>query len=215
MKREPITHGGVFSDEAFAHEYARKHWGMAVRFGRYFGKQLARSGFSGGRVVDVGCGFGATLLTLAERFPGGEFVGVDLSDPLLGLATKKAREKGVGNEVSFERADVQDLPFAVGSFDVVINLNMVHLVEDPRRMLAEMERVLTPGGGFFLIDLRRSFLGWFEKEIRSSLSSREAKELLSKSVLRKGRFSVGPLWWRYKHLPSLVPDPLPTESRHT
>jgi ubiquinone/menaquinone biosynthesis C-methylase UbiE len=84
---------------------------------------------------------------------------------------------------------------------VLINLNMVHLVEDPLAMLNEMERVLTPGGILFLADLKRSVLGIFEKEIRSALSTGEAKQLVQASNLRAGDFSTGLVWWRYESLP--------------
>jgi hypothetical protein len=63
-------------------------------------------------------------------------------------------------------------------------------------MLNEIERVLVPGGYLFIADLRRSWLGLFEKEIRSALTLGEAKELFGQSQLREGTFSWGLLWWR-------------------
>lgn len=203
MDREPITHGGVFTDEAFARGYAKKHWKMAAGFGKTYGRKLKKGGFVRGRVLDVGCGFGATNLTMADRFPDSEFVGVDLSDPLLEMARDMAEETGVSERVHFEKADVLDLPFEDDSFDVLVNLNMVHLVEDPRRMFGEMERVLRSDGFLFLADLRRSFLGVLEKEIRSALSSTEARELIRNSILRAGAFSAGLVWWRYESVPEI------------
>ncbi|MFC1661660.1 class I SAM-dependent methyltransferase [Gemmatimonadota bacterium] len=201
MDRQPISHGGVFDDEAFAHEYARKHWKMAVRVGEAYAKKLKKSGFRQGRVLDVGCGFGATNLTLAERFPDSEFVGIDLSEPLLAMAREAAHERDLAGRARFEKADVMEIPFEDDSFDGLVNLNMVHLVDDPARMLDEMERVLAPDGFLFLADLKRSFLGMFEREIRSALSSWEARELLEGSPLRRGEFLAGLLWWRYECLP--------------
>jgi len=201
MDREPVTHGGVFNDEALARDYARKHRKMATGFGKAYGKKLKMNGFFQGRVLDVGCGFGATNLTLADQFPDSKFVGIDLSEPLLEMAREAARERGAAGRVRFEKADVMEMPFEDDSFDVLVNLNMVHLVEDPPRMLGEMERVLRRDGFLFLADLKRSFLGLFEKEIRSALTSAEAEDLIRTSPLRAGAFSSGLVWWRYERLP--------------
>ena len=201
MNREPITHGGVFDDQAFAEDYARKHWRMAAGFGKTYGRKLKECGFVRGRVLDVGCGFGATNLTLVDHFPDSEFVGIDLSNPLLEIARDMAKQRGVSDRVHFERADVLAIPFEDDSCDVLINLNMVHLVEDPTGMLGEMERVLAPDGVLFVADLKRSLLGILEREIRSALSAAEAKELIRDSTLRSGAFSSGLIWWRYESMP--------------
>jgi ubiquinone/menaquinone biosynthesis C-methylase UbiE len=202
MKRAPIAHEAVFTDESFAKEYARKHRQMAERFGREYADKLSARGFCSGRVLDVGCGFGATLLVLAGYVGGAECVGIDLSDPLLGLARESAGRAGLAARVRFEHADAQQIPYDDGAFDVVLNANVVHLVPDPLAMLDEIERVLAPGGAFYIADLRRSWLGWIEREIRSALAAAEARELLGRSALRPGVFSQDLLWWRYETAPS-------------
>ena len=100
--------------------------------------------------------------------------------------------------MKFEKADVQQIPYDDNSFDVVLNLNMVHLVEKPIEMLDEIERVLKPDGSLFIVDLRRSWAGIIEKEMKSSLTLEEAKELLGRSKLRDGVFSRSFLWWRFE-----------------
>jgi ubiquinone/menaquinone biosynthesis C-methylase UbiE len=202
MKRAPVTHEVIFTDEPFAQEYARKHRQMAERFGREYADKLSARGFRTGRVLDAGCGFGASVLVLAERFDEAEFVGIDLSDPLLELAREAAEAAGVGERVRFERADVQQIPYDNDAFDVVLNANMVHLVEDPIQMLNEIERVLAPGRALFIADLRRSWLGWIEREIRSALTFAEARELIARSTLRPGVLSRDLLWWKYETEPS-------------
>ena len=84
------------------------------------------------------------------------------------------------------------------TFDVAININMLHLVDDPIRMLNEIERVLVPGGYLFVSDLRRSLLGYVEDEIRSALTIPEAKSLFEESELRHGIFRWGLLWWKFE-----------------
>lgn len=198
MKRSPLKHESVFSDTDYAERYARQHRRMAERFGEECAVRLASHGFHRGKVIDVGCGSGATNLVLAKRFADSEFVGIDLSDPLLLLATRAAESENLGERVRFEKADVQRIPYDDDTFDAAINVNMVHLVEDPIRMLDEIERVLAPEAFLFIADLRRSWLGLVEGEIKSALTLGEARELFGRSSLRWGVFSSGLLWWRFE-----------------
>jgi ubiquinone/menaquinone biosynthesis C-methylase UbiE len=94
--------------------------------------------------------------------------------------------------------DIHQIPYEDDSFEVVLNINMAHLVDDPVKMLDEMERVLVSDGSLFVADLRRSWLGLIEKEIRSALTLEEAKDLFSQSRLRAGSFSSNLLWWRFE-----------------
>lgn len=100
--------------------------------------------------------------------------------------------------MKFEMGDVEQIKCEDHAFEAVLNINMVHLVENPIQMLNELERVLMPGGFLFIADLRRSALGFIEKEIRAALTLEEAKHLLSQSKLRAGKFSSNALWWRYE-----------------
>jgi len=198
VKRSSLTHERVFSDEGQAEAYAKGHKKMAEKFGQEYAKKLSSRGFRSGKILDVGCGFGVTNLVLAGHFVDSELVGIDLSEPLLRLARELAQAANLGERVRFEKADVQQIPYEDNSFDVVINANMVHLVEDPVEMLNEIERVLAPDGFLFIADLRRSWLGLFEREIRSGLTLTEAKDLFGQSKLRQGTFSWGFLWWRFE-----------------
>ena len=198
MKRSPLAHDRVFSDEDYAQRYAQQHGGMAERFGHECAGKLASRGFETGKVIDVGCGFGATVLVLAETFADSEFVGIDLSDPLLLLAKRSADAADLEVRVRFEKADAPRIPFDDETFDAAINVNMVHLVEDPIGMLNEIERVLAPEGFLFIADLRRTWLGLVEGEIKSALTPGEARELFGRSKLRRGAFTSGLLWWRFE-----------------
>ena len=198
MKRKPVSHERVFSSKDYAENYAKQHWKMAEKFGQDYGQKLAAQKFSGGKIIDVGCGFGATNLALAQRFPDSEILGIDLSEPLLDIAVEAAKEANLSGRVRFEPADVQQIPYAENTFDVAININMLHLVDDPIRMLNEIERVLVPGGYLFISDLRRSLLGYVEDEIRSALTIPEAKSLFEESELRQGNFRWGLLWWNFE-----------------
>jgi ubiquinone/menaquinone biosynthesis C-methylase UbiE len=169
---------------------------MAEKFGREYTEKLVSRGFRSGRILDTGCGFGAMDIVLAYRFVDSEIVGIDLSDPLLRLANRSAQAASLGNRVRFEKADVHQIPYDDDVFDVVINTNMVHLVDDAVQMLDEIERVLAPDGCLFIADIRRSWIGLLDKTFRSALTLDEARELVYRSSLREGSFSSSLLWWR-------------------
>jgi ubiquinone/menaquinone biosynthesis C-methylase UbiE len=198
MKRSPLTHGRIFDDEPFAQRYAERHQKMVERFGHEYADKLVSRGFHRGRIIDVGCGFGAMNVVLAHRFVDSEIVGIDLSDPLLQLANRSAQAADLSDRVKFEKADVHQIPYDDASFDVVINTNMVHLVENPVQMLNELERILVPDGYLFIADIKRSWIGFLDKTFKSALTLDEARELVDQSNVPEGSFSSNLLWWRFE-----------------
>lgn len=102
-------------------------------------RELVRTAFLplGERVLDLGCGEGATLVHLGQ--PAGA-VGVDLFEDKL----RFARERLPG--CRFVRASADELPFGAGAFDHVLVRDLLHHVPEPGRVLAECARVLEPGG---------------------------------------------------------------------
>jgi SAM-dependent methyltransferase len=99
------------------------------------------------RVLDVGCGNGATSRAAARRAAKGRVVGVDISEPMLARARERAVEEGVGN-VEFVHADAQDHDFGAesGMFDVMISRFGVMFFADPIAAFANLARALRPGG---------------------------------------------------------------------
>jgi 2-polyprenyl-3-methyl-5-hydroxy-6-metoxy-1,4-benzoquinol methylase len=197
VKRTALVHDRVFSGE-FAADYARKHGKIAEKFGREIAATLAARDLEAGRILDAGCGFGTTAIVLAQSLAGSEVVGIDLSEPLLDLAVQAAQEAGLAGRVTFERADVGQIPYDDGAFQAVVNVQMLHIVEAPVAMLNELERVLAPGGFLFMADIRRSWVGLLDKVFRSGLTVKEARALIRRSRLRAGAFSSDLLWWRYQ-----------------
>lgn len=101
------------------------------------------------RVLDVGCGPGHTTLALAPH--AGAVVGLDLSAAMLTQGRRLAAERGLAN-LTFEQGDVEQLPFADASFDTVTSRFSAHHYPDPAAALAQIARVLAPGGTFLLVD---------------------------------------------------------------
>ena len=97
-------------------------------------------------VLDVACGTGHLACELGRLVgPAGKVVGVDLSQEMVDIATSRAREKALPH-VAFTRMDAQSLAFDAASFDVVLCCFGLMYVPDAERALAEIRRVLRPGG---------------------------------------------------------------------
>ena len=92
---------------------------------------------------------------------------------------------------------MQELPYD-DAFDAVINLQMLHIAQDPVAMLDEMERVLAPDGVLFMADIQRSWAGLFGKVFKSALTVEEAGALARRSNLRESAFASGLPQWRYE-----------------
>ena len=187
-----------FNDKNFAELYIKIHRKLLEKLGYVYAQKLKNLGFAGGRVLDVGCGFGVMCTVVAGEIPGSEVVGVDISIPLLEYANDAIRGESIERRISFKEANVEKMPFEDNSFDVVFNVSMVHLVDEPVSMLNEIQRILKSEGCLFIKDLRRSWLRAFEKEISNALTLKESKKLIEDSELREGNFSSNLLWWNFE-----------------
>lgn len=100
----------------------------------------------GSRVLDVCCGTGASAIPAATKVgPTGRVLGVDLADRLLARARAKAHALRLAN-VEFVPGDMEDLDLPDVGFDVVVCVLGLYYAQDPARALAELWRVLRPGG---------------------------------------------------------------------
>ena len=97
------------------------------------------------RALDVGTGAGAFAIALAPLVR--EVIGVDVVPELLDEGRKRAPAN-----VELVEADVTALPFELGSFDLVCTARVLHHVPRPELVLAEMNRVLRPGGTMLVVD---------------------------------------------------------------
>jgi ubiquinone/menaquinone biosynthesis C-methylase UbiE len=107
-----------------------------------------------GEVLEVAIGTGRNLAFYPK---GVRLIGIDLSPTMLQLARDRARELGI--EVDLREGDAHDLPFPDESFDTVVCTLSLCNVSDDRRAVAEMKRVLKPGGRLLLLDHVRAASG--------------------------------------------------------
>jgi ubiquinone/menaquinone biosynthesis C-methylase UbiE len=102
------------------------------------------------RVLDVGCGTGATTRAAARAASRGTALGVDLSSAMLELARRRTAAEGLTN-TRFEQADAQIHPFDASSFDVAIGQTSAMFFGDRVAALANIGRALRPGGRLVLL----------------------------------------------------------------
>lgn len=99
---------------------------------------------TGERVLDVGCGAGASSLALAARIgPEGQVLGVDISEPLIGRARALAPQ---GTPALFQMADASSAELPEGAFDILFSRFGVMFFDDPTAAFGHMLRALRPGG---------------------------------------------------------------------
>ena len=110
----------------------------------------------GRHALDAGCGLGGTAIALAEEH-GVRVTGLTNCEPHVALATRYARERGVGHLVEFRYGDFMDLPFADARFDAVLNQESLCYATDKPAYFRGVYRVLKPGGRWQALD--GGFLG--------------------------------------------------------
>jgi demethylmenaquinone methyltransferase/2-methoxy-6-polyprenyl-1,4-benzoquinol methylase len=149
------------------------------------------------RVLDVATGTGAVAAVLAERF-GCRITAVDQSDDMLAAAAVTLRERGLLDRVDLVRAEAEALPFDDGAFDGLTVTYLLRYVDDPAATVAELVRVVRPGGR----------LATLEFGVPPWPPARAAWRLYTGALLPAGGLLVGGRpWWRAgRFLHASIPD---------
>lgn len=163
----------------------------------------------GHRVLDVGCGTGTLALHVKTECPEAEVVGLDGDPKALAVAGRKIARSGV--DVTLDEGLAYELPYPDACFDRVFSSLVLHHLagEDQQRSLAEILRVLVPGGTFHLLDFGKPVGLWERLLARIAFRSPEALDNIEgrlASLLREAGFDhveelarrgtiVGSLWF--------------------
>ena len=106
-----------------------------------------------GRALDVGTGTGKLAAALADAMPGGQVVGVDVTEPMLRQAPAASFRRPGGGRVSLALADALALPFPDAAFDCATTAFTVRNVADVGLAFAELRRIVRPGGRVVCLEL--------------------------------------------------------------
>jgi SAM-dependent methyltransferase len=140
-------------------------------------------------VVDLGCGPGLFLRDVGERYPQASLYGYDLTPAMIGygrqLPTAGARPSLAVHDVS-----TQPLPHAAGSVHLVTMSSVLHVVDEPLPVLAEIRRVLAPNGIFLLHD-------WIRLPLPAYLQWRVDRQGEEPAVSRQRGFRLFPVHNKY------------------
>jgi ubiquinone/menaquinone biosynthesis C-methylase UbiE len=148
--------GGIWRDDRGALVYllgARLvHVGRNDAFELHDAFAAAIDGAAPKRILDLGCGYGKTTFSLKRRWPEAEVIGLDPSLPCLRLARRLATDRGLA--IDWRQGIGERLPFEDRSLDLITVTMVLHEAppEAIRIMLAEIRRVLKPGGRLAMLE---------------------------------------------------------------
>ena len=157
----------------------------------------AVNGLPAGRILEVGVGTGLSLPLYRSDH---RVVGIDLSPDMLRRAERRVAERNLRNVEALAEMDAANLAFPDGSFDVAVAMFVMTVVPDCPRVLAEMTRVVRPGGRIVVVNhfsaeggpraaaerwLSRfaTSLGWHPEFDKEQMLSRPGMQLLSERSL--------------------------------
>jgi ubiquinone/menaquinone biosynthesis C-methylase UbiE len=169
-----------------------------------------------GEAVDLGCGAGQLVMELAKNAPGLHVTGIDLSEEMLANARISSQQLDLEDRVEYRLGNAEEIPFPDQSLDLVISTASLHHWNEPVKVLNEVDRVLKPGGAYYIFDLRRDMafpfylLIWFATQFivpaalhqanepmgsrNASYTIQELVDLAQRSRLHGWKVTTGPLW---------------------
>jgi ubiquinone/menaquinone biosynthesis C-methylase UbiE len=149
-----IHRGGADFDRRQSRSYDRlARWTLGGLYRRVAG-DIVGSAPQAGVVLDVGTGPGRLLHEVAARRHDLKLSGADLSPDMITVAEQVAESSGLGHRISFRVADVTALPYPEDSVDLIVSTLSMHHWPEIEPAVAELARVLRPGGRIMIYDFR-------------------------------------------------------------
>jgi SAM-dependent methyltransferase len=178
------------SDDALLQRMVRSHperYGQA--FWTFFEAQVAPHVPPGATMIDLGCGPGLLLRDLGARYPAATLHGYDVTPAMIAhgraLATSGATPTLAVHDVASE-----PLPHAAGTVHLVVMSSVLHVLDEPWPVLAEIRRVLVAGGIFLLQD-------WIRQPLETYLAWRRESMGESEAESRRRGFRLFPVHAKY------------------
>jgi demethylmenaquinone methyltransferase / 2-methoxy-6-polyprenyl-1,4-benzoquinol methylase len=138
------------------------------------------------RILDVATGTAGVAMALARR-TGGDVTGIDISEAMLARGSERVRSAGLDSRIRLQLGRAEEIPFPSESFDAVSFTYLLRYVKDPAATLAELARVLRPGGILASLDFF----------VPPSAAWHAAWWLYTRSLLPVAGFAFGGAgWWR-------------------
>jgi ubiquinone/menaquinone biosynthesis C-methylase UbiE len=186
IPREPEREGR--QDRTAARAYARQGRSPVFILERYAILRAMARWKPRGLVVDIGCGPGFLATAVSRRYPTAKVTGLDNNDEMINIARHTWQSQQYG--IEFIKADAHCLPFADGTVDFIVSSLSLHHWTDAAIVFREIRRVLKPGGGFLIFDLRRDgpHLFYYALKLGQALSSAD---------IRRTNGAVGSFWSSY------------------
>lgn len=154
--------------------FGPSHRAVVGRLRTVFGDQPAS-------VLDIGCGTGVLASCIAEALPGASICGVDLVPEM--IAGGRGRWETMPDRGFPVQGDSERLPFSDGAFDVVTCTNSFHHYPHQDRAVAEMRRVLKPGGRLLLLDgCRDNLWGWLIYDVCVTAVEGDVRHASAKAI---------------------------------
>jgi demethylmenaquinone methyltransferase / 2-methoxy-6-polyprenyl-1,4-benzoquinol methylase len=155
--------------------------------GRWRDELVARiAESSAGRILDVATGTAGVAIQLARQ-TGAQVTGVDISEAMLGRGRERVRAAGLDERITLQVGRAEELPYPSDAFDAVSFTYLLRYVRDPAATVAELARVLRPGG----------ILAGLDFFVPPNPAWHAAWWLYTRSILpASGLVLGGPQWWR-------------------
>ena len=106
----------------------------------------------GGRVADIGCGHGASVILMAQAFPKSTFLGIDYHESSIAVARERAKQAGVADRIRFEVATPRVLASSEEKFDLVCFMDSLHDMGDPLEAVSAARQAMNPHGALMLVE---------------------------------------------------------------
>ncbi|PIU13370.1 MAG: hypothetical protein COT21_02135 [Hadesarchaea archaeon CG08_land_8_20_14_0_20_51_8] len=125
-----------------------------------FARKILKLGVREGKTLDIACGPGHLLISLSKFAPKLELHGLDISPNMLKIAEENLERKELGKKIKLYLGSAYDMPFEDSTFDLVVNTNTLHCLENPKKFFDEFIRVMKPGGAGLILAYSRDTSRW-------------------------------------------------------